>query len=39
MQRLVQSVENGRSPADDFADNAISSGIEGAVLEMARVTR
>jgi glutamate--cysteine ligase len=39
MQRLVQSVENGRSPADDFADNAISSGIEGAVLQMARATR
>ncbi|WP_179968517.1 ergothioneine biosynthesis glutamate--cysteine ligase EgtA [Mycolicibacterium helvum] len=38
MQRLVQSVENGRCPADDFADQAISSGIEGAVLQMARAT-
>ncbi|BBY58096.1 ergothioneine biosynthesis glutamate--cysteine ligase EgtA [Mycolicibacterium sarraceniae] len=38
MQRLVQSVENGRSPADDFADQAISSGIEGALLQMARST-
>ncbi len=32
MQRLVQSVENGRCPADDFADLAISNGIESAVL-------
>jgi glutamate--cysteine ligase len=35
MQRLVQNVENGRCPADDFADHAIRSGIEGAVLQMA----
>lgn len=38
MQRLVQSVESGRCPADDFADHAIRSGIEGAVLQMARAT-
>lgn len=38
MQRLVQSVESGRCPADDFADQAIRSGIEGAVLQMARAT-
>jgi glutamate--cysteine ligase len=38
MQRLVQNVERGRCPADDFADHAISSGIEGAVLQMARAT-
>jgi len=38
MQRLVQSVEDGRCPADDFADQAIRSGIDGAVLQMARAT-
>jgi glutamate--cysteine ligase len=38
MQRLVQSVESGRCPADDFADQAIRKGIEGAVLQMARPT-
>jgi glutamate--cysteine ligase len=38
MQRLVQSVESGRCPADDFADQAIRHGIEGAVLQMARPT-
>ncbi|MBB3601460.1 glutamate--cysteine ligase [Mycolicibacterium sp. BK556] len=39
MQRLVQSVERGRCPADDFADEAIRSGIDDAVLQMARATR
>ncbi|WP_445167432.1 ergothioneine biosynthesis glutamate--cysteine ligase EgtA [Mycolicibacterium sp. Dal123E01] len=38
MQRLVQSVEDGRCPADDFADQAIRSGIDDAVLQMARPT-
>ncbi|MCV7176644.1 ergothioneine biosynthesis glutamate--cysteine ligase EgtA [Mycolicibacterium sphagni] len=36
MLRLVQNVEDGRCPADDFADQTIRSGIEGAVLQMAR---
>src|SRR3954470_4527732 len=31
MQRLVQNVEQGRSCADDFADQAVQCGIEGAV--------
>ncbi|GAY14140.1 ergothioneine biosynthesis glutamate--cysteine ligase EgtA [Mycobacterium sp. shizuoka-1] len=39
MQRLVHIVEHGRCPADDFADDAIENGIEGAVLQMARTTR
>ncbi|KDE99524.1 glutamate--cysteine ligase [Mycolicibacterium aromaticivorans JS19b1 = JCM 16368] len=38
MQRLVQNVEVGRCPADDFADQAIERGIEGAVLQMAEAT-
>ncbi|MCX2933162.1 ergothioneine biosynthesis glutamate--cysteine ligase EgtA [Mycobacterium sp. CVI_P3] len=36
MQRLVHNVESGRCPADDFADQAIRSGIERALLQMAR---
>jgi glutamate--cysteine ligase len=38
MLRLVQNVEEGRCPADDFADQAIQRGIEGAVLQMAEAT-
>lgn len=38
MQRLAQNVESGRCAADEFADRAIRSGIEGAVLQMARAT-
>ncbi|MGY4713105.1 ergothioneine biosynthesis glutamate--cysteine ligase EgtA [Mycolicibacterium sp. CBM1] len=33
MQRLVENVEDGRCPADDFADLVIRVGIEGAVLQ------
>ncbi|TGD89673.1 ergothioneine biosynthesis glutamate--cysteine ligase EgtA [Mycolicibacterium sp. CH28] len=36
MQRLLQNVETGRCPADDFADQAIQRGIDGAVLAMLR---
>lgn len=36
MQRLVRSVEEGRSPADDFADRAVKSGIGPAVSQLAR---
>jgi glutamate--cysteine ligase len=36
MHWLVQNVEDGRCPADEFADQAIRSGIDGAVLRMAR---
>lgn len=39
MQRLVRSVEDGRCPADDFADHVILNGIEGAVLQMTGATR
>ena len=36
MDLLVRSVEQGRSPADDFADRAVRYGIAGAVIDMAR---
>ncbi|MGV0800517.1 glutamate-cysteine ligase family protein, partial [Mycolicibacterium elephantis] len=36
MQRLVRSVERGRSPADDFADSAVEHGIAPAVAELAQ---
>ena len=36
MQQLVQNVEDGRCPADDFADRVIRHGIAPAVLELAR---
>ncbi|KAA0106176.1 ergothioneine biosynthesis glutamate--cysteine ligase EgtA [Mycolicibacterium sp. P1-5] len=38
MLRLVQNVEEGRCAADDFADQAIQRGIEGAVLRLAEAT-
>ncbi|MCI4674363.1 ergothioneine biosynthesis glutamate--cysteine ligase EgtA [Candidatus Mycolicibacterium alkanivorans] len=38
MRRLVQNVEDGRSPADDFADRVIRHGIGNAVLQLARDT-
>lgn len=36
MALLVRSVEQGRCPADDFADRAVSYGIAGAVTQLAR---
>jgi glutamate--cysteine ligase len=36
MALLVRSVERGRSPADDFADRAVTYGIDHAVTQMAR---
>jgi glutamate--cysteine ligase len=36
MGLLVRSVEQGRCPADDFADRAVSYGIAGAVTQLAR---
>ena len=36
MQRLVRSVEQGRCPADDFADRAVKYGIGPAVSQLAR---
>ena len=33
---LARSVEQGRSPADDFADRAVRYGIAAAVTELAR---
>jgi glutamate--cysteine ligase len=36
MQRLVQNVEQGRCPGDDFAERAIKYGIGEAVEQMAR---
>ncbi len=36
MQRLQHNVEAGRCPADDFADDAVRIGIEGAVLAALR---
>jgi glutamate--cysteine ligase len=38
MRRLVQNVEEGRCASDDFADQAVRRGIEGAVLQMAEAT-
>lgn len=36
MQKLVQNVEDGRCPGDDFADQVIRTGIAPAVVQMAR---
>lgn len=36
MRRLVRSVEQGRSPADDFADRAVRFGIASAVSQLAK---
>lgn len=36
MQQLVRSVEQGRCPADDFADRAVRYGIAPAVTQLAR---
>ncbi|OAN36386.1 ergothioneine biosynthesis glutamate--cysteine ligase EgtA [Mycolicibacterium iranicum] len=36
MSLLVRSVEQGRSPADDFADRAVKYGIADAVNQLAR---
>jgi glutamate--cysteine ligase len=35
MQRLLRSVEQGRCPADDFADRVVRNGIASAVTEQA----
>ncbi len=36
MQLLVRSVEQGRSPADDFSDRVVKNGIATAVTELAQ---
>ena len=36
MQQLVRSVEQGRSPADDFADRVVRYGIAPAVAQLAQ---
>lgn len=36
MQQLLRSVEQGRSPADDFADRAVKHGIAPAVAQLAQ---
>ena len=36
MQQLVRSVEQGRCPADDFADRAVKYGIAPAVAQLAQ---
>lgn len=36
MGTLARSVEQGRSPGDDFADRAVRYGIAGAVTQLAR---
>jgi glutamate--cysteine ligase len=36
MQQLVRSVEQGRCPADDFADRAVRYGISPAVSQLAK---
>ncbi|MGB7509103.1 MAG: ergothioneine biosynthesis glutamate--cysteine ligase EgtA, partial [Mycobacterium sp.] len=36
MGLLMRSVEQGRSPADDFADRAVRYGIAGAVTQLAQ---
>lgn len=36
MGHLVRSVEQGRCPADDFADRVVAHGIAGAVTELAQ---
>ena len=35
MERLVDQVEQGRSPADDFSDRVVEHGIASAVIEAA----
>ena len=35
MQRLVEAVEQGRCPADDFSDRVIEHGIAATVTELA----
>ena len=35
MRRLVRSVEQGRCPADEFADRVVTHGIAGAVTQLA----
>ena len=37
MARLVEQVERGRSPADDFSDRVVEHGIAAAVIESATV--
>lgn len=36
MQQLVRSVEQGRSPADDFSDRVVKYGIAPAVIQLAQ---
>ncbi|HTM83914.1 MAG TPA: ergothioneine biosynthesis glutamate--cysteine ligase EgtA [Mycobacterium sp.] len=36
MEQLVRSVEQGRSPADDFSDRVVRHGIAPAVSQLAR---
>lgn len=36
MRLLMRSVEQGRSPADDFADRAVRCGVAGAVTHLAQ---
>jgi glutamate--cysteine ligase len=36
MQRLLRMVQQGRSPADDFADRTVKHGIGSAVAQLAR---
>jgi glutamate--cysteine ligase len=36
MERLVAQVEQGRTPADDFADRVVKYGIGSAVSELAK---
>jgi len=36
MQQLVRSVEQGRSPADDFSDRVVKHGIAAAVTQLAQ---
>jgi glutamate--cysteine ligase len=35
MQRLVEAVERGRCPADDFSDQVIEDGIAATVTQLA----
>jgi glutamate--cysteine ligase len=35
MQRLVEAVEQGRCPADDFSDRVTQNGIAATVTELA----
>jgi glutamate--cysteine ligase len=35
MRRLVEAVERGRCPADDFSDRVIENGIAATVTELA----